>query len=361
MADDRLYEAMIKRALKLAHKGDGYTSPNPVVGAVVFNRDGVIATGYHKRAGMPHAEREALNKAGDRARGASLAVNLEPCCHHGRTGPCTEAIIAAGIKEVVYSVEDPNPEVSCKGAGMLIDNGINVISGVGREEALRINEVYFKYMTTGRPFVVLKMAQSLDGRLATVGGDSKWISCPAALKFAHKLRALYDAAAVGAGTVRADDPSLTVRQVKGIDPYRIVITSSKDLSPSLNLFKNNEDKKTVVATSRQVIASQSYKDVSTWPIKKAGNHLDLEDVLIQAGRHEVTSVLVEGGGKLATELLRRRLVDKFYLVIAPRVIGRGIDAVGDLNTKKISQAITFKESGFRKMDIDTLFWGYPEN
>lgn len=360
MADDRLYEAMVKKALGLARRGEGYTTPNPIVGAVVFNRDGIIATGYHKKAGGPHAEREAIERAGDRARGASIAVNLEPCCHIGRTGPCTDIIIRAGIKEVVYSIDDPNPKVNCKGARTLKDNGIRVINGIFKDEATRINEVYLKYITTGRPFVVLKMAQSLDGRLAAAGGDSQWISGEKALDFAHRLRARYDAVAVGTGTVRADNPQLTVRRVRGKNPYRIIVTTSADLSATLKLFADNGDHKTIVATTPEVIDSGIYSSVTTWPIDKNGDNLDLDKLLTYAGGEEISSILFEGGSRLATSLLKQNLIDKFYLVLAPMVIGRGIAAVGDLGITKVSRAVRFAESGFKKMGTDTLFWGYPK-
>jgi len=360
MADDRLHEAMIKKALRLARRGEGFTSPNPIVGAVIFNRDGIIANGYHKRAGGLHAEREALLKAGDRARGAAIAVNLEPCCHHGRTGPCTDAIIQAGIKKVVYSIEDPNPKVNCQGAATLMKNNIKVVGGVCRKEATRLNEVYFKYITTGRPFVALKMAQSLDGRLAAITGHSQWISSPEALKFAHRLRARFDAVAVGSGTVRSDDPQLTVRNVKGMNPLRIVLTSSKDLSTDFKLFSDNDDNKTIIATNREVIKSGVYKSVITWPVKKDKDYLDLENFLERVGKHEVTSILIEGGSRLATSLLKKGLVDKMYLVVAPLVIGKGIESINDLGIKKVSDAIRFREFGFSKLGRDNLFCGYPE-
>jgi diaminohydroxyphosphoribosylaminopyrimidine deaminase/5-amino-6-(5-phosphoribosylamino)uracil reductase len=361
MADDRLHEAMIKKAIRLARRGEGYTSPNPIVGAVVYDRDEIIATGYHKKAGSPHAEKIAIDKAGDRARGASLAVNLEPCCHYGKTPPCTKAIIDGGIKELVFSMEDPFTKVCGHGAKILAEHGVEIIGGVCREEAVRLNEVYIKYITTGRPFVVLKTAQSLDGRLAAITGDSRWISCPEALKFAHRLRARYDAVAVGAGTVRADNPQLTVRQVRGQDPLRIVITSAGDLPADLNLFSENQDNKTILATTHEIAASAAYNSITSWPVRKNDGHVDLEDLLIRAGKHGVSSILFEGGGRLATSLLKQHLVDKVYTVIAPMIIGQGIEAVGDLGTKEIARAITFKESGFKKIGVDTLFWGYPEN
>ncbi|MDD4050757.1 MAG: bifunctional diaminohydroxyphosphoribosylaminopyrimidine deaminase/5-amino-6-(5-phosphoribosylamino)uracil reductase RibD [candidate division Zixibacteria bacterium] len=360
MTDDRLIHAMMAKALRLARRGEGLTSPNPMVGAVVFNRDGVIATGFHKKAGSPHAEIVALQKAGDRARGASLVINLEPCCHFGRTGPCTEAIVKAGIAEVIYAIEDPFDQVCGKGARSLLRQGVAVVSGIMAAEAERLNEAYLTYVRTGRPFVVLKTAQSLDGRIATVTGESKWISCPEALAFGHRLRARYDAVAVGAGTVRVDDPQLTVRLVKGRNPRRIVVTSSAALRPDLGLFVHNEDKQTTIVTTREVIATGTYNSVTTWPVRKGPNGIDLKSLLEQAAKREVTSLLFEGGGQLATALLREGLVDKYFVVIAPMVIGRGKEAVGDLGIATISKAMRFEKYGFERIGTDTLFWGYPE-
>ncbi len=360
MADDRLYEAMIKKAIRLARKGEGYTAPNPMVGAVVFNRGGIIATGYHKKVGELHAEAVALRKAGERARGASIAVNLEPCCHEGRTPPCTQAIIKAGIKEVIFSINDPYLRVCGRGGRLLKDNNIKVIKGVCREEAERLNEVYLHYTTTGRPFIILKMAQSLDGRIAAATGHSHWISGEKALNFAHKLRARYDAVAIGAGTARTDNPQLTVRRVKGPNPIRIIITSSANLPHKLKLFTENSDYNTVVATSRANISKGVYKSVITWPVRKMRGRLDLNDFINMIGESGVTSLMIEGGSQLATSLLKQRLVDKIYLITAPIIIGDGIDSVGDLGVKQITKAIRFSDSGLEKIGTDTLFWGYPE-
>jgi len=360
MADDRLHAAMIKKAIRLARKGAGRTSPNPMVGAVVYSPDGVISTGYHRKAGEPHAERIALDRAGERARGATLAVNLEPCCHHGRTGPCTEAIIAAGIREVVYSIEDPFPEVCGRGARFLKAHGIRVIDGICRDAAMRLNEVYLHYMATGRPFLVLKTAQSLDGRVATRSGDSQWISSPEALAFGHRLRARYDAVAVGGQTVRVDNPRLTVRRVRGRDPIRIVLTSTADISPASNIFDRRNGARTVVATTRAVISRKANSFAETWPVRRAADGLDLRHFLERAGSNGVTSILVEGGERLATSFLKRKLVDKLYVFVAPMIIGDGIDAVGDLGIRRLSQAIRFGDSGYRKLGTNILIWGYPE-
>jgi diaminohydroxyphosphoribosylaminopyrimidine deaminase/5-amino-6-(5-phosphoribosylamino)uracil reductase len=360
MSDDRLHTAMIKKAIQLARKGEGYTSPNPMVGAVIFNRDRIIATGYHKKAGGPHAEIVALRKAGEDARGASIAVNLEPCCHVGKTGPCTEAILLAGIKRVIYSIEDPFMRVNGNGARILDRKGIKVIKGICADDATRLNEAYLKYVTTGRPFVVLKTAQSLDGRIATRTGESQWISCPEALTFAHKLRARCDAVAIGSGTAMADNPKLTVRRVKGPNPLRIILTSSDALPTSMTLLAENDGNNTIVATTREQMAVGKYRMVTNWPVRKGKDGLDLSSFLERAGKNGVTSIMFEGGGRLATSLLKKKLVDKFYLIIAPLVIGTGTETVADLGVRRLGDAIRFDKYGFKKIGTDTLFWGYPE-
>ncbi|MCP4567669.1 MAG: bifunctional diaminohydroxyphosphoribosylaminopyrimidine deaminase/5-amino-6-(5-phosphoribosylamino)uracil reductase RibD [FCB group bacterium] len=360
MADDRLHEAMIRKAISLARKGEGYTAPNPMVGAVVFNKDGIIATGYHKKVGEPHAEAVALRKAGERARGASIAVNLEPCCHEGRTPPCTQAIIKTGIKKVIFSITDPFLRVCGRGGRLLQENDIEVIKGICREEAEKLNEVYLHNTATGRPFVVLKMAQSLDGRIASATGHSQWISCPEALKFAHRLRSRYDAVAVGSGTARVDNPQLNVHRVKGPNPIRIIVTTSATLPKNLQLFTENKDYNTVVATTKDIIKKGVYGNVITWQVRKKQGRLDPEDFIRMLGEAGVTSVLIEGGSQLATSLLKRKLVDKLYLITAPMIIGAGVEAIGDLGVKKIADSIRFTDYGSRKLGTDNLFWGYPE-
>jgi diaminohydroxyphosphoribosylaminopyrimidine deaminase/5-amino-6-(5-phosphoribosylamino)uracil reductase len=360
MADERLHAAMIKKAMLLARKGEGGTSPNPMVGAVIYDHDGIIATGYHKKAGEPHAERIALARAGDRAQGSSLAVNLEPCCHYGRTGPCTDAIIAAGIKEVVYSIDDPFPKVNGRGAKILRENGMKVTAGVERDAAARLNEVYLHYTKTGRPFVVLKTAQSLDGRIATRTGDSQWISSEKALIFGHKLRVRYDAVAVGGGTVRADDPQLTVRRVRGRNPIRIVLTESGKIPRNSKLLHTENGVRTIVASTRAVLAAGDLPGIETWAVRKNVDGLDLNNFLELAGGKGITSILFEGGKTLATSLLKHGLIDKLYILIAPMIIGDGTDAVGDLGVRRLAKAIRFSESGRKKLGTDIMFWGYPK-
>ncbi|MCX6825688.1 MAG: bifunctional diaminohydroxyphosphoribosylaminopyrimidine deaminase/5-amino-6-(5-phosphoribosylamino)uracil reductase RibD, partial [candidate division Zixibacteria bacterium] len=199
----------LRMTLALAEKGRGQTSPNPMVGAVIVKNGKIVGQGYHKKAGGPHAEIIALKQAGGESKGATLYINLEPCCHFGRTNPCTDTIVEAGIREVVYAIKDPNPRMNGQGANMLKKAGLKVSGGYLREDAERLNEAYLKFIRTGRPFVTLKMAQSLDGQIATISGDSKWISGMAARRLAHRLRAENDAVVIGAGTVLTDNPCLT--------------------------------------------------------------------------------------------------------------------------------------------------------
>jgi diaminohydroxyphosphoribosylaminopyrimidine deaminase/5-amino-6-(5-phosphoribosylamino)uracil reductase len=350
----------INLALQWAEKGRGKTSPNPMVGAIIVKKGRIVGRGYHKMAGQAHAEIMAIRSAGKNARGGTLYVNLEPCCHYGRTQPCTKAIIEAGLKQVVFSIKDPNLKVNGKGAATLRKAGIEVISGVLSEKAALLNEAYLKYITTGRPFVVLKTAQSLDGRIATSTGDSKWITGREGRKFAHRLRAEADAVVVGAGTVLADDPQLTVRLVKGKNPYRIVL--SRHIRPLLksHLLLHNDDARTIVATSSQSAKNLRQKNLIVWEIKEKGNGLDLADFLKKAGQFGITSLMVEGGSRLATSFLHNRLVDRHHLMIAPIVIGRGTDGTGDLNIKKLAGAITYKSYRFERCGTDILFTGYPE-
>jgi diaminohydroxyphosphoribosylaminopyrimidine deaminase/5-amino-6-(5-phosphoribosylamino)uracil reductase len=352
-------ERYIRLALKLAEKGKGYTSPNPAVGAVVVKDGRIVGKGYHRRAGAPHAEREALDDARENAAGGTLYVNLEPCCHFGRTGPCTDAIIRAGIKRVVFSFRDPNPKVNGFGEMILKKAGIKVKSGILADESKALNESYIKSITTGLPFLTLKMAQSLDGRIATAMGDSRWISGEKSLIFAHQLRAWADAVAVGAGAVAADNPQLTVRFVKGKNPYRIIISSHPKISSRFNLFAHNDDAKTILATSKSAARKISRRNLIVWQIKDSSRGLSLTDFLCKAGEFGIQDLLVEGGGRLATSFLRQKLVDKLHLVIAPIIIGRGREAVGELNIRKLIDAIKFDSAHFQASGEDILFTGYP--
>ncbi len=351
----------IALALELAEKARGKTSPNPMVGAVVVKNNRVVGQGFHKKAGAPHAERIALNKAGKSSKGSTIYVSLEPCCHVGRTDPCTDAIIKAGVKKVVYAIKDPNPIVNGCGIKCLRKAGIEVTGNVLTKEAKRLNEVYLKYIITKRPFVVLKMAQSIDGRIATSTGHSQWISGQDSLKFAHQLRAEYDAVVVGAGTVKADNPSLTVRLVKGNNPYRIVISRNLDFAKDINLYKFNDDNKTIIATSAKSADKLKIKNLIVWKIEENKNGLLLADFLDKAGQFGISSMLIEGGSGLATSFIREHLVDKYHFVIAAMIIGKGRETIKDLGIRHLDNAIRFKEYEVGKIGKDCLFTGYPED
>jgi len=350
----------MQTALKLAERGRGRTAPNPMVGAVIVKNGRIVGQGFHKKAGTAHAEIVALADAGRAARGATLYVTLEPCSHHGRTGPCALAVVEAGIAQVFYAIKDPNPLVNGRGAGMLRKGGVKTHCGLLRAEASRLNEVYLKYITTGRPFVTLKLAQSLDGRIAAVGGDSDWISSAVSRTMVHRMRAESDAVVVGAGTVTADNPELTVRMVKGKNPYRIIVSAHPDFKKSLKLFRNNDDARTIVATSKKSAEKVKAKNLTVWTVKNSHGRIDLDDFIEKAGRFGIRSMLVEGGGKLATSFLKAGLVDKLMVFTAPLIIGKGIDGVGDLKVNHIAEAMGFDECVFKPSGTDMMFVGYPK-
>lgn len=353
------------RALALAQNGRGWTSPNPMVGAVIVRNGQVVAEGCHRCKGHDHAEVAALRKAGRRARGATIYVNLEPCCHTGCTGPCTEALINAGIARVVCASLDPNPIVNGKGDRRLRRAGITVERGLLRKEAERLNEAYYGYYRNGRPYVTLKLAQTIDGRIATITGDSQWISSPGSLKLAHQLRAENDAVMVGVGTVRADNPALTVRLVKGRNPYRVVVVGRGPFPAVCQLAKKNTDSRTIVAAIPEVVEKLSRRTgtsgLTFWKVKpERSGHPDPADLMRNAAAFGLHSILVEGGSALGTALLKARVVDKIMLVIAPKVIGEGTSSFGDLGIRKLVDAVQLESISVRQVGPDVVVTGYPK-
>lgn len=325
MADDRYW---MGQAIALATLGSGTTRPNPMVGSVVV-KDGVpVGSGYHRRAGEDHAEVAALRRAGDSARGATLYVTLEPCIHHGRTPPCTDAILRAGITRVVTALEDPNPAVAGRGIAALEAKGVQVTTGVLEPEAETINGPFLNLHRTGRPLVTLKAAVSQDGRIAAGAGQSKWITGAEARTFAHRLRFCHDAVLVGAGTARVDDPLMTVRledlEMSGAGgPLPVLLSVSMDLDPGLRLFENAASGGTAVrvytvggGSSRSLPGAE----VVTVPAGPDGG-LDLAAVLDDLGRIGIRSVLVEGGARTFAGFLDQGLVDRWAIFRAPVVLG----------------------------------------
>ena len=340
MMNDELY---MRRALKLAQKSVGRSSPNPMVGAVIVKGARLIAEGYHKYYGADHAEVAALKNARESVAGATLYVTLEPCRHYGKTPPCTDAIIKSKIGRVVIGMLDPDPRMRGESVKLLNQNGIKTTVGVLESDCLSLNEKYIKHRTTGMPFVTLKFAQTLDGRIAAADGSTTRISSPPSLKLAHKLRATHDAILVGVSTIIKDNPQLTTRLVKGRNPLRVILDSTLRIPLTAKVLQNQDKAKTLVAATpraaKQKLAALQKMgiEVLTVPPDKDGT-VDLKNLLKTLGERNITSLLVEGGGAVITSFLRLHLVDKLVVIIAPKILGKGTDSVGDLNITELSKA-----------------------
>lgn len=334
-------------ALDEAAKGVGRTRPNPPVGAVVVKGGRVIGRGHHRRAGDAHAEVVALEAAGAKARGADLYISLEPCNHHGRTPPCTEAILRAGVRRVFYAVGDPNPLVNGRGDARLRDAGVEVVQGVGAERAEALLRPYVKRMRTGLPWVNLKVASTLDGRIATASGDSRWVTGPEARAHVHRLRDRADVVLVGRATARLDDPQLTTRlpEGEGRDPVRVVVDSRLSLPPSLKLFNLKSEAPTIVATLEDPEGARAKRliarGVEVWKIR-AGRQgrPSARDLLRRLGKAGYAEVLCEGGGELAASLLAAGQVDELNLFLAPKILGGDARPwMGALGLSRMRQAL----------------------
>jgi len=336
-------EHYMKLALSLARKGRGYVSPNPMVGAVIVKNGRIIGQGFHQRFGGNHAEINAIGNAGGNVAGSTLYVTLEPCCHEGKTPPCINSIIEHKIARVVIGTIDSNPLVSCQGINYLQNSGIEVRTGVLENDCRRLNEIFFHFMETGLPFVTVKYAQTLDGRIATSTGDSQWISSEASLKFVHRLRAENDAILVGLGTVIKDDPQLTVRLVRGRNPLRIIVDSRLNVSPKAKIFRDISRVPTLIATLKKSSDPQFQNmaaagaEIITVDADKKG-HVDLKKLFKALAERKISSILIEGGAQVITSVLMNNLANRLITVIAPKIIGRGIEAVGDLNIRNLKSA-----------------------
>lgn len=353
----------MKMALELARKGVGKTSPNPCVGAVLVKDGQVVGRGWHRRAGEPHAEINALAAAGDLAGGATIYVTLEPCNHQGRTPPCSKAIEAAGIRRVVYGMSDPNP-VAGGGGAYLAGRGLEVLAGVLADDCRRLNLPFSKRVTTGYPWVQLKAAVSLDGRIAAATGRSKWITGEQARRQVHRLRCLSDAILVGSGTVLADDPSLTTRLPgKGRDPLRVILDSKLATPPAAKVVAHDSAAATWIfcgpdaAESKERQLRRPGVEVHRVGLEADGT-LRLVEVLEHLGRAGVTTLLVEGGGRVHGSFLRRGLADEVIFFIAPLLLGGdGMAAVSELGLADPSQAPRLHEIERRRCGDDLMIRG----
>jgi diaminohydroxyphosphoribosylaminopyrimidine deaminase/5-amino-6-(5-phosphoribosylamino)uracil reductase len=349
-------EYYMRRALRLARRGMGRVSPNPLVGAVVVNEGDIVGEGAHLKYGEAHAEIAALRTAGEKARGAALYVNLEPCCHHGKTPPCTDAIIKAGIQRVVIGMVDPNPMVNRRGADVLKAQGIAVSIGVLEDACADLNRAFVKFITTGRPYITAKIAMTMDGRIASKTGHSKWITSRTARTFAHRLRAENDAVLVGLGTVRKDDPSLTVRHTRGVNPYRIVLDENLQISPESSLLNDDHVAKTIIATtqdSKTVADRIIEKGAQVWYCERNSEGLiDPDKLVSKIAESNMPSVLIEGGAAVNTSFLKYGLIDRLVMIYAPKILGEGISAIGDLNILSVDRAISLIGLKFKRLPPD---------
>ncbi len=327
-------ERLMFRCIELAHKGIGYASPNPLVGCVITKNNKIIAEGYHKSFGGAHAEIEAINSARRKQislKGANLYVNLEPCSHFGKTPPCAEAIINNKIAKVFIGIKDPNPLVSGKGIKKLRKNGIKVQYGILQENCTKLNRFYIKHITTGTPYITLKIAQTLDGKIADEKYNSKWISSYESRKMVHKFRSLYDAVLIGSRTLRIDNSKLTVRHVKGRQPYRIVIDTKLNSPLSSAIFNDRHKGKTIVVTSVKAPANKlkqlDAKKVNVIFCRVKNNKIDLAEMLTHLGELGISSILVEGGSEIFSSFVTSNLADELLIFQAMKIYGKGIDAL----------------------------------
>jgi diaminohydroxyphosphoribosylaminopyrimidine deaminase/5-amino-6-(5-phosphoribosylamino)uracil reductase len=361
-------EQFMRVALRLAGRGVGNTSPNPMVGAVVVKRGQVVGEGYHRKAGTPHAEIPALQSAGEQAQDATMYVTLEPCNHRGRTPPCTEAILRSGVTRVVVGCSDPNPRVSGGGADYLRSKGISVEVGVLEERCFKLNEPFIKHITTGLPLVIAKVAASLDGKIASHLGDSRWISNERSRRFVHRLRHAVDGILVGVGTVIADNPRLTTRLPgkKGKNPLRIVLDTHLRTPPDCLVAEQTNEAPTLIATGpkpyKKRMAVLEGQGVEVLPLPLTRGRVSLPALLKHLGKREITSLLVEGGAEVHGGFFYDNLVDKVYLFFAPKIIGgsSGVPMVGGIGAASVAEALSLRDLKLRRFDDDIMIEGYLE-
>lgn len=356
-------EKYMRLAMQLAGNAIGRTSPNPLVGAVIVKDNRVVGCGWHRKAGTPHAEVHALNQAGELAQGADVYVTLEPCAHYGKTPPCAKALVEAKVKNVYGGLLDVNPKVAGKGFKILEDAGIHVEYGFLQDELRKQNEVFFKWIEHKKPFIVLKAAMTLDGKIATAIGQSKWITNETSRAYGYKLRDIYDGIMVGINTVIEDNPMLTARVDGGKNPIRIVVDSSLKIDINANVVQD-KSAKTIVATTdkadKDKILKLQAQDVDVIVVDKDENDkVDIEKLLDILGQQNICSILVEGGATLSGSFVARKLVDKVYFFIAPKIVG-GKEAktpVAGTGILNLQEALALKDIQIEKLEEDILIIG----
>ena len=366
---DSIDEKFMRLALSLAGEARGRTSPNPMVGAVIVRDGRIVGRGYHREAGTPHAEIHAIADAGEKARGATIYVNLEPCSHYGRTGPCTQAIIEAGLSRVVMAMMDPDPRVSGSGKAVLEAHGIQVRTGILESEARKLNEAYIKYITTGkRPFVILKTAMSLDGKIATASGQSRWITSQDSRERVHQIRDEVDAILVGIGTVIRDDPSLTTRlpNGRGRDAIRIILDSRARIPLKSRVLNLDSPARTIVAVTPQAPqekVAQLKQRAEVLTVPEQNGRVDLKALMERLGRMEIVSALLEGGAEVNASAVKAGIVDKVMVFIAPKLIsGSGSPGpIGGAGIDDLSEVVQLTGISVDRVGEDILITGVPQS
>ncbi|HHW20953.1 bifunctional diaminohydroxyphosphoribosylaminopyrimidine deaminase/5-amino-6-(5-phosphoribosylamino)uracil reductase RibD [Thermodesulfovibrio thiophilus] len=361
MRDDRFF---MKKALLLAKKAGWKTSPNPMVGAVIVKNGEIISKGFHKKAGLPHAEAEAIMNAKQSIKGATLYVNLEPCCHRDKkTPPCTDAIINSGIKRVVIAMKDPNPKVSGKGIEILRNNKIEVIEGILEDEAKKLNEFYIKYITTNTPFVILKIAMTLDGKIATPSGESKWITSEKSRKLVHIMRGRVDAILSAYGTILKDNPLFTARVKDSKNPVRVII--DPELKIPLNYHVYNPPPDTIVVVNERKLKNSKLECLRQKGIEVihfSSDKVDLKWLMEELAKRHIMSVMIEGGSSLNSYALWNGIVDKIMIFVAPKIIGgaQSYPSVGGKVYKNLDEAFIIKDLKIKRLANDILIEGHIE-
>ena len=353
----------MQRAIELARRGAGFVNPNPMVGCVVVKDDVIITEGYHEYYGGFHAERNALTNTTADCTGATLYVTLEPCCHHGKTPPCTDIIIEKGVKKVVVGLLDPNPLVSGKGISILQDAGIEVVTGVEEDKIKELNKVFLKYIKTKRPYVLLKTAMTLDGKIASCTGDSKWITNEKSRELVHKLRSEMMGIVAGIGTVNADNPMLNCRldcQQSLHQPIRIIVDSKASISTDSRIVKTSCECRTIIAhissASQENIEKLNSLNVETLLCEDKDGHVDINDLMLKLGQKGIDSLLLEGGSCLNAAFLQAGCVDEVYAFIAPKIIGgtQSKSPIGGQGIELMKDAITFDKVEIEQIENDIL-------
>ena len=356
----------MKRALELAIQGSGYTNPNPLVGAVIVKNDRIIGEGFHKHYGSHHAEINAFLNAREDVTGATMYVTLEPCSHYGKTPPCAQAIVDKGIKKVIIGMRDPNPLVSGKGIEILKDSGIEVVTGVLEDEGMKLNEIFLKYITTKLPFVIMKTAMTLDGKIATRINASKWVTGEFSRKYVHELRHRVAGIMVGIGTVLADDPSLTTRFEDGIgnDPIRIIVDSSAKISMEAKVLNLESSAKTIIAVTEKAdnikLKLLEEKGAVIIVIPSKNGRVDLKLLMKELGERNIDSILLEGGSELNYSSLEEGIIDKVYSFIAPKIIGGNTakTPVGGYGKAFMEEAFELEDINIHRFGEDIMVEAY---